>query len=382
MLSKSVKVLLIEDNPGDTRLVKEMLTEASGVSFDLRCAGSLSSGLQMLTTGDIELILLDMSLPDSSGMETLTMTHSSAPKVPIIILTGLDNEELALEAVRQGAQDYIVKGYTDSRSLVRAIRYAVERKLAQEGLAELEKELLKAQKLESVGLLARGLAHDFNNLLTIILSNLYFAKSFLKQEDRIFEILECAEEASGKARDLVSQLLAFAREGNIVREKVSLSHMIQEAVALSAAKGKFTFEVSLQGDLWQVKAIEGQIMRLLRNLILNAQEAMPEGGTIGIRAENITMDEDNILKLIKGEYIKLSITDNGVGIPEGNLDKIFDPYFSTKQIGTQKGMGLGLAICYSIVRNSQGLISVESKEGKGTSFSVYLPALSKPSPGD
>lgn len=238
---------------------------------------------------------------------------------------------------------------------------------------KMEQEILKFSKLESVGILAGGIAHDFNNFLMAILGNISVAKMYTEPGDKIGERLTEAEKASLRARDLTKQLLIFSLGGAPIKKIVSIAEVIKDSVLFALRGSKVRCQFSLPADLWPVEVDEGQIGQVINNLIINADQAMPEGGIIEVCAENITIDASYGFPVKEGEYIKISIKDQGVGIPEEYLTKIFDPYFTTRQ----KGSGLGLATTYSIIKNHQGYITLESKTRAGTTFYVYFPALPK-----
>ncbi|MCL5062361.1 MAG: CBS domain-containing protein [Nitrospirae bacterium] len=242
---------------------------------------------------------------------------------------------------------------------------------------KLGEELLKAQKLESIGVLAGGIAHDFNNLLTGILNCISLSKSLVKPEDKVFESLTMAEKASRLAKDLTQQLFTFAKIGEPVRKTTSITEIIKDAAGLMPTDFNATCEISIPDDLWLVEVDKGQMNRVFHNLVINAKEAMPKGGIIKIRAENINTTQKDSLPLKEGRYIKVSIEDQGQGISRKDLQKVFDPYFTTKQRGNRKGTGLGLAICYSIIKNHDGHITVSSEEGAGATFYIYLPASTR-----
>lgn len=240
----------------------------------------------------------------------------------------------------------------------------------------LQLEALKAEKLESTGILAGGIAHDFNNLLTAILGNISLVKADLNPDDKIYERLEQAEKASLLARDLTRQLLTFAKGGQPIKETADLKELIEDAAGFVLRGSNVSCEYFLSEELWPAEVDTGQFAQVIQNLVINANQAMPEGGTVSISAENLIADNDNSLKLAAGRYLKISVHDHGIGIPESHLTKIFDPYFSTKK----KGSGLGLTSSYSIIKNHNGLISVESAPETGTIFHVYLPASDKKTP--
>jgi len=238
---------------------------------------------------------------------------------------------------------------------------------------KMEQELLKMQKLDSLGILAGGIAHDFNNVLTAILGNISLAKMRTGPDDKISKTLTDAEKGCFRAKELTQQLITFSKGGSPVKRTASLIELIKDSTTFTLSGSKAKPEFYIPENLWLVEADEGQISQVINNLVLNADQAMPEGGIIEIRGENVILSEEEIPSLNKGSYIKIMVKDYGIGITNENLQKIFDPYFTTKQ----KGSGLGLATTYSIIRNHDGYISVESEIGKGTAFSIYLPASEK-----
>jgi PAS domain S-box-containing protein len=239
----------------------------------------------------------------------------------------------------------------------------------------MEEELLKAQKIESIGILAGGIAHDFNNLLTAILGNISLAHMDINPDDKTYKMLADAEEASLRAKDLANQLITFSKGGMPVKDKVYPDKLIKDSADFTLRGSNVTCELSIPEDLWPVELDVGLMRQAINNLLQNAKEAMSGRGIIKIRAENVTVKEEEGLWLGEDRYIKISIADQGEGIPKENLQKIFDPYFTTKEMGSQKGMGLGLAVCYSIIKNHNGFIGVESQVETGTTFYIYLPAL-------
>jgi PAS domain S-box-containing protein len=236
---------------------------------------------------------------------------------------------------------------------------------------QLEEERSKAAKLESIGLLAGGIAHDFNNILGVILGNISIANMLAKKEkSAVSESLTAAQAACSRARSLTQQLLTFAKGGAPAKKTTSISGLIIEASGFSLRGSNSKCRHYTPEDLWLCEVDEGQICQVINNLIINANQAMPEGGTISIYAENVTVGKENRLPLNKGRYVKLTIKDQGIGISQEHLSKIFDPYFTTKQTGS----GLGLATTFSIIKRHDGYITVESELMVGTTFHIYLPA--------
>jgi signal transduction histidine kinase/CheY-like chemotaxis protein len=252
-----------------------------------------------------------------------------------------------------------------------ACRMAVS-DITEEKRAEADRLILN--KLESTGILAGGIAHDFNNLLTVILLNVELAEMLNPANAEQARHLEEAKKSALKTRGLTAQLLTFAEGGAPIRRPAPLSGLIQESVRLALSGSKVQCEFSLAADLWPAEVDEAQMGQVLRGIALNAREAMPKGGVLSVRAENVVLKASEHPSLAAGNYVRVSLADQGIGIPKEVLPKIFDPYFSTKQRGDRKGMGLGLTICYSIVQKHAGVITVESAVGVGTTLQVYLPA--------
>ncbi len=497
MKKDPINVLLVEDNQVDARLIQQMLDEAKDAAFHLDWADTLSDGLDRVTEGGVDVILLDLNLPESRGVETFSRAHQAYPLVPIIPLTGLDDEELAAKLVRAGAQDYLVKGEVGTDLLTSAIRYAIERKKAEQALRESEKryrslfestgtaivllekdftihlansefekltgyskdelegkmswkhfvaetdllrlpepadplgieshaapqkqeltvldrnrnprhafmtwapipgserhvlslvditdhkkmedELLKARKLESVGILAGGIAHDFNNTLTAILGNISLARTAAGNDPKLIDRLAEAEKGALRAQELTRQLLTFAKGGAPVKQTVSMGEVARKAARLALAGSNVKCETYIQDELWPAQVDEGQMGQAINNLLINATEAMPSGGTVELHVKNVTLSRDNggdRLPLEDGRYVQISILDHGSGISKYHLAKIFDPYFTTKPGGS----GLGLAIAHSVVEKHSGTIAVKSVPGVGTAFKIYLPASDEKRP--
>ncbi len=239
-----------------------------------------------------------------------------------------------------------------------------------------EKELLKIRKLESIGILAGGIAHDFNNILAAILGNINLTLLDADIADTPRRRLLEAERASLRARDLTQQLLTFAKGGEPVKETASLAEVVRESADFMLRGNKVACRYSFADDLWLVDIDKGQISQVVQNLILNASQAMAGGGTVEVGFENATLAGNAEAGALKaGNYVKMTVKDTGVGIPANVIDKIFDPYFSTKQ----QGSGLGLAITHSIVSKHDGRITVHSNPGLGTTFTIYLPASARDS---
>ena len=238
-----------------------------------------------------------------------------------------------------------------------------------------ESDRLILDKLESTGILATGIAHDFNNLLTVILLNLELAQKHKPLDENLARYLGEAKETCLLASSLTAQLLTFAKGGAPIRKAMLLSGVIKESVRSALSGSKVGCETSLAEDLWMAEVDAGQIGQVIRGMVLNSCEAMPQGGVVFVRAENVVLNVQQEPSLPAGEYVRVSIEDQGTGIAKDVLPKIFDPYFSTKHRGDQKGMGL--TICHAVVQKHGGAIAVKSEVGRGTTFDIYLPAARK-----
>jgi two-component system cell cycle sensor histidine kinase/response regulator CckA len=240
-----------------------------------------------------------------------------------------------------------------------------------------EEERLKSHMLESIGILAGGIAHDFNNLLNVICGDIHVAKKYVHPGDKAFNRLADAELLCERAGDLSKRLIDFATGGGTVKRRMSLSGLLVETVNTSLKGTSINAELDLPDDLHIVPVNEAQMKQAINNLVINAVDAMPNGGTLTVRGENVRISSEENLPVQAGDYLRISICDTGAGIPSENMAKIFDPYFTTKNTYYQKGLGLGLAVCYSIIKRHGGLVTVDSDVGKGTTFIVYLPCMNK-----
>ena len=247
----------------------------------------------------------------------------------------------------------------------------------------LETQLQQAQKMEAIGVLAGGIAHDFNNMLAAVLGKISIAQMETKPGTKAFELLTEAENAGMRAKGLTAKLITFSKGGDPFKQEVSIGEFVKDSVSSALSGSDIDSEFTIPDDLWPVNIDEVQMKHVIHNIITNAVEAMStcaDGaagrsgqGTIKVSCENVEIGEKDGLTLKAGKYVKISLKDQGYGIPEENLSKIFDPYYSTKEMGTDKGMGLGLSISHSIVKKHGGLITVESELGVGTTFFICLP---------
>jgi two-component system, cell cycle sensor histidine kinase and response regulator CckA len=508
MVNQHIKVLLVEDNPGDVLLLQETLSEITLVSFDLVHVERCSAALEQLQAETFDVILLDLLLPDSAGLETFTTIHQQVPQTPIVVLTGSSDETLALNAMQAGAQDYLVKGCVSGGDLlIRSMRYAIERKrveaIVQErerelrtltehapdiisrfdrdlryrfinlaveavtGIAaadflgkrpcemgwpeplvqqlemalqsvletgeaktieqefspqgvvryyqtrfvpefgldgavemvlgitrditeqtQLQAQLFRAQRMESLGTLSSGIAHDMNNILTPILAVAQLLPMKIPNLDpQNQHLLQMLEDSARRGSDLVKQILTFSRGLAGVPKPISIEKLLAEIEPI--LKSTFPKWINLVFDppigaianqpkipaLWPVVADASQLHQVLMNLCVNARDAMSEAGTLTIAVENRRLSAADTRMNVEakpGDYVVMTVSDTGVGIPPQYCDRIFEPFFTTKEIG--KGTGLGLATAIGIIKSHGGFVVVESALGQGTQFQVFLPA--------
>lgn len=490
----AMRILHLEDDPRDAELVKALL-EAEGFTGEIVRARDRADFAAAFESGGFDAVLSDYSLPDFDGLAALEWVREKDPVIPFLLLSGTIGEEAAIESLRKGATDYILKERLSKlpSALERALREArerAERRRAEEQIREqaalldvdpdaivvvdleervrfwnlgaqrmygwpaaeatgralaelgyrkavpslaevrrllleqgewtgeqhftardgravtvesrwrwvagshgqpkailiissdvsekkvLEAQFLRAQRLESIGTLAGGIAHDLNNVLAPVLMAVQILRAKLTSPDDV-ELLDMLESSVKRGAGLVKQILSFARGVQGQRTPVQLRHIILDM--LKVARDTFPPSIRIRNDvaadLWPVAGDPTQLYQVLMNLCVNSRDAMPGGGALEIEAENLVLDEHFARHKIEarpGPYVVLTVRDTGSGISPETIDKIFDPFFSTKEPG--QGTGLGLSTSLGIVRSHGGFIDVASEVNRGTTFKVYLPA--------
>ena len=238
---------------------------------------------------------------------------------------------------------------------------------------EAENERQRARQLESIAALSGGIAHDYNNLLTVIIGNVSLIQSYVDPQDMVNRLLNEVNEAAIVAKSLTQKLITFSRGGAPLKETTDMAALVRSVTEFSLSGSNIKCQFDIADDLWLVDVDKTQVSQAVHNLVMNAREAMPEGGVITVSAGNV-QNIDGVRGPTASRWVRLSIIDQGKGIAPEDIDKIFNPYFSTKQRGNQKGTGLGLSICHSIIRNHDGKMAVDSSPGAGTTVNLYLPA--------
>ncbi|QGJ72101.1 Hybrid sensor histidine kinase/response regulator [Planctomycetales bacterium 10988] len=375
----AIHVLLVEDNPADQELLTIRLEESDKEIFKLFYADRLSQASQIVQEQPIDVILLDLSLPDAQGIQTVKQMAEVSPMIPIVVLTTLHDEAIAMQTIQEGAQDYLVKGRIDTDLLRRSIQYSIKRMMVEQELFKKELQLRQSQKMEALGALAGGVAHDFNNLLTGIIG---YAQLLLYKplDEDTKEDISAIQDFANRAAELTKQLLAFSRSKPQKCVQLDLAPILQDSSRMleriigSAHK----IELDVHSDLSPIMADQGQIDQVLMNLAINARDAMPDGGTIKLQADSLEItprDSREYPDLVPGNYVRIQVIDHGVGMDEHTKEKMFDPFFTTKSSG--KGTGLGLVTVHKIITNFGGSIRVLSEIGKGTTFELLLPSQSQ-----
>ena len=365
---RRLRILVVEDDPAFAGLLQAAFAFGAEAGT-LRRSGSLAGALRVLRETEFDAVLLDLNLPDSEGIGTLRRVLEAAPHMAVVVLTGVAAGGVASEALRLGAQDWLVKGALDPEVIQRAVRYAVERKRLTDGL-------LQAQKLEVAGRLATGVAHEFNNVLTAILGSAQLIDAAADAAARQ-EALDLLRRAARQGAALSRQLLSLARNPPRNAAILSAQLLIESALPLVQAILPASIEL-IVGPLADVdvEIDTGQFDQMLLNLVFNAKDAMPEGGTLQLRVDQELGPPPAPLPRADGSSCAVfRVIDTGRGIDPTVLPHLFEPFFSTKG---WKGTGLGLAVSSEIVERFGGAIHVESRVGAGTTFAVWLPTVDPP----
>ena len=373
------RILLLEDNPHDRELVEETLRR-NGLACEIVYAQTKEDFELALEQTKFDLIISDFNLPSYDGMAALAAAKERQSEAPFIFISGTIGEERAVESLKSGATDYVLKDRLErlAPAVQRALRETQERAEHK----QIEQQLRQAQKMEAIGQLVGGVAHDFSNLLLIIRGN---AELALMDADQLSEqTRECIKEvtaASERAANLIRQLLAFGRRQTMEFQAVNLNEVISNLVRmLNRIIGKnMNLQCQYAPRLPVFQADIGMIEQVLVNLVLNARDAMPHGGQVIIKTEKASIGEP--YKRLHpeaqvGEFICLTVSDSGTGIAPEHLPRIFEPMFTTKEPG--KGTGLGLATVYGIVKQHHGWLEVLSRVGEGATFKIFLPAIPPP----
>jgi two-component system cell cycle sensor histidine kinase/response regulator CckA len=365
----------VEDNPADSDLIREYLSEISEFQSNLHCVSTLGEAKRFLSANSVHAVLVDLSLPDSLGLDTVREVVGHLRSATAIVLTSLDDKATAMDAIGSGAQDYILKGAIDPDTLARVIRFSLQRSKWLGRLTEVQEQLYQSQKMESIGRMAGGIAHDFNNQLGAIGLLCSLVEEALGSGDDAKAYVGQIEQAVERAADLTRRLMVFCRQHPIELKAVDLSQLVQLNNRLYGRIFGASVELKMDCESGAfVLADSGLLEQAFMNLAINARDAMGDGtgGSfhISVRVQPASEDQQ--------DFVVMRFQDSGCGIDPRVVDKIFEPFFTTKEVG--KGTGLGLSMVYGTVRRFGGQIQVESTPGKGTAFILRFPRCTPEAP--
>ena len=365
--------MLVEDSEDDALLLLYELRRG-GYTVEHARVDTAEAMNSALDSREWDLVISDYSMPHFSGTAALNLLRARDTEVPFIFLSGTLGEDIAVAALRSGAQDYLMKG--NLARLVPAIQRELRESQERRGRKSLEQQLQQSQKMEAIGQLAGGIAHDFNNLLGVIIGYSELILSQVAQDSETHKHAGEIMRAGERAASLTRQLLAFSRKQVLEPKLLNLNTVVVEVERmLQRMIGEdIRIEISLDPTLSYVKADPAHIEQVIVNLAVNARDAMPKGGTLTIETSNVELDEAYARlhpPTIPGRFAMLAVSDNGSGMDSKTQARIFEPFFTTKAVG--KGTGLGLSIVYGVVKQSGGSIAVHSELGQGTMFKIYLP---------
>jgi signal transduction histidine kinase len=369
-LCAGISLLYVEDDAATREQVSRVLA-ARG--YRMTVAESGEQGLEFFHELNPDIVLTDIMMPRLNGLEMARAMRVQSPEIQIVCMTAFSDTSFLIEAIDIGVNQFVLKPVEFSR-LFTALDRCQEMVEFRKRQKILEAAILNAKKIEAVSLLAGGIAHDFNNLLQVILGYVSLARMNAEPGSKTESLLSVVEQTSESARELGTRLLTFAKGRNASMRPTRLGPFFKERVEAELNSHPAIKQVfNLPDTLPLVLLDADQFMKVIANLVINAREAMPQGGTLRVSASSAPLTEADDCDLPPGDYLHVLFEDTGIGIPPENLPKIFDPYFSTKEMGCQKGMGLSLALCYSIIKMHRGHIQAESRPGEGTMIHIYLP---------
>jgi two-component system, cell cycle sensor histidine kinase and response regulator CckA len=377
-----LRLLHLEDDPVDAELISTILMDGK-IPCRSQLVDTRQAFVEALKEGRMDLILADYSIPGFDGMTALTLARQHCPDVPFLFVSATIGEEVAIDAMHQGATDYVLKQRLGRLvpSVQRALRELddrIERKRAEEALRQSEKQFRQSQKMEAIGRLAGGIAHDFNNLLTVIMGHSQALLMELGTQHPLRGQIQETLHAGERAATLIRQLLTFSRKQSLDPKILSINAAVTslESLLRRLIGEDITLVCVLDPTNGRLRADESQLEQVLVNLVVNARDAMPKGGTLTIDVARVELTRSPVYQLtplLPGPYVRLAVSDTGCGMDRKTQSHIFEPFFTTK--GEGKGSGLGLSTVYGIVTQWGGAIDVNSQVGYGTRFDVYFPSV-------
>ncbi|VAX34976.1 hypothetical protein MNBD_UNCLBAC01-717 [hydrothermal vent metagenome] len=389
--TKSLRVLIVEDTAVDRRLLESMLSESSGVTSFLRSADSFKKAIVLLEKHNFEVVVLDLNLPDSQGIETLYALREKYPDVAVVVNTGAYEDDLGIQTLSSGAQDFLVKGKYNAYFLNKVLHYALERKRVEKvlenayaQLKETQDQLIQSEKFKVVGTLATGVAHEVKNPLATILYGITFLSEHLKNKDeKTVTVLTTVKDAVNHANKVIVNLLDLSSGTYLKKAKQNLHESIDKAVSLTRyqlEQKHISLHKEFELDIPNLEIDSTKIEQVIINLILNAGHSMADGGMLTIRTESSILSDDfkKYPRLFTSSIIKrgqkivlLEIEDNGCGILKEKIKNIFDPFFTSRR--ATGGVGLGLSVSKNIIDLHNGEIFMENISPQGAKAVIILP---------
>ena len=372
-----LRILHLEDDPNDAELIESTLF-AEGVLCATTCVRTRDDFVAALERGGFDLVISDFALPAFDGFSAISTVRAGWPDLPVILVSGTLGEELAVDSLKSGATDYVLKDHL--YRLAPAVRRAMQEVEERDERRRLQAHFIEAQKMEVIGQLVSGVAHDFNNILAVIIGYSDLITEDLGLDGPVRKYIEEIRHASERAAGLTRQLLVFGRRQSVIPVVLDLNNVVLDLEKLlrRLVDANVEMTTTLGKKIGHVKADSGYLGQVLMNLVVNARDAMPNGGKLAIATANVKLDQEYARTqpdVIPGDYVMLSVSDTGIGMTDRVKALLFEAFFTTKPLG--KGTGLGLATCHTIIRQCGGHIRVESEVGKGTVFKVYLPRVAQ-----
>ena len=358
----SVSLLYVEDDP-QTRDMVTLILKRNG--YNCIVAENGQEGLNLYRRHTPEIVLSDIMMPTMSGLEMARAIRRDFPETQFIFMTALGESKYILEAIDIGVTQYVIKPVELSK-LLAAISHCV-------AIVRLRAEAQRLKDMEAIGVLAGGLAHDFNNLLQVVMGFISLAKRRVDPDGEAYDYLARAESMSREGQELGKRLRTLSRGESELRQKAQLTPVILFSVNAALSGTSITAAFDLPPDIPQVRFDKTQIQQVISHLVANAVEAMPQGGRLEVAARITNLSRESSLLLPPGDYVHITFSDTGKGIPPENLPRIFEPYFSTKEMYANKGQGLGLSMCHFIISKHGGQISVNNSSDSGVTSHVWLP---------
>jgi signal transduction histidine kinase len=377
-MKSPLHILHLEDDPNDAKLVQSTL-KAAGIAYEITRVETQDDFVAALERGGIDLILSDYTLPKFDGVSAFEIAHTIQPDVPFIFVSGTLGEERAIDSLKGGATDYVLKERLSR--LIPAIHRAMKEVDERAERNRLEVRFIEAQKMDVIGQLAGGVAHDFNNILAVIMGYSDMLLSGPCTESTLQKYVGEIRHASERAAGLTRQLLVFSRKQTVAAVVLDINEVVKDMEEMLRRLIDEQIEMTIvpEEQIGYIQADSGYIGQVLMNLVVNARDAMPDGGMLTIATSNATLTEADAgapMGAIPGDYVMLSVSDTGTGMSDEVKTHLFEAFFTTKIEG--KGTGLGMTTCNTIVQQSGGHIGVESELGKGTTFKIYFPRKDKP----